>query len=254
MRCAKCGAKNTDGVEECLRCGSSLSSSAGEPERQHLIPRALVALVVGLLVFSISCNVAYHQFLDSGVRYPQEFTLKEIGTLGAAVAAYREKEHALPKALTELPRGLPVRVDENGTPLDSWRRPVRYWTDGTHYRITSYGLDGKPGGVGLDYDLSTNDLGKHQALQGTLALPRQARPTFRQFMTDRGIGSGSGRMMFLTSVLTGVLALVLGFRATGGTAPFRWGVWARVAKLLIITAGALLVGLMIAGLHIPSGH
>ncbi len=230
--------------------------------RIPIVPRLLLALVAGMLVFGISCAVAYNDYRDSAIRYPQILTLQRIAKVASAVEAYRQKNHVLPGQLCDI--GLEtIRTDENGTPLDWWSRPLHYWTNGTHYRITSYGYGGKPGGVGLDYGLSSDNLTSNQVSQAGrsgVALPRQARATFRQFVTDRGDYArryhfhGSGFGMVLTSMLTGAIAFVLAFLTIGGTAPIRGRIWSRVVRLVVITAGTLFMGMMITALHAPSAH
>jgi general secretion pathway protein G len=40
-------------------------------------------------------------------------------------------------------------------PVDPWGHPYVYWMDGTSGAVVSYGADGKPGGTGVDADLSS---------------------------------------------------------------------------------------------------
>jgi len=230
-----------------------------------LVRRLLVSLAVGLLVFGISSHVALRQFRGSTVRWTKQFTLRDMARVRNAVEEYRQREGVLPKALSDL---LPVsrRVDETDWLLDRWwgrGRPLNYWTDGTGYRITSYGRDGKPGGVGLDYDLSTDDLPKKGQDTTPPEFPRQAIPTFGQFATDEGIPtphvpsftSGSGRMMFLGSILSGAVAFFLGFLTTRRALPTRRGRWGLAGRLLVTTAGTLFVATSyIVPLHLASGH
>jgi hypothetical protein len=146
--------------------------------------------------------------------------------------------------------------------MDWWGRPLEYWRDGTHYRIISYGYDGKRGGVGLYYDLSTEDIQGTDTKRSWPKAPRQARATFWQFATDRGLVysrrgglHGSGGMMLLTCVLTGLLAFALSFQSLGAPLPAHRGAWALLGRLVLITAGTFFVGVMyIMSLHIPSGH
>lgn len=227
-----------------------------DKERVPLVPRLVVSLVVGLLVLLISLGVAFGQFCRSAIRYTQSLTLTDIGEVREAVEADRQEEGVLPRALPDSSQ-VTRRVDETGTPLDWWGRPLHYWTDGTHYRITSHGRDGRPGGVGLDYDLSSDDLpAADQDADRRPELPREATPTFGQFVTHGGEGgnSGSGRSMVLMSMLAGVAAFVLAFRTIGGTAPARRNLGALVLTLFVTAAAALFIGSMITAVHAPSGH
>jgi len=227
-----------------------------------LIKRTAAALAVGLIVLAISCDVAYYQFRGSAIRARQEMTCRNIGILSQAVKAYRRENHALPGALRDV---LPipemyVRTDRSGAPTDGWERRLRYFKDGGRCRIVSYGRDGEPGGTGLDFDLSSDDLEEGWAWEAGSwwpPLPARSAPTFRQFMADRGgtVNHGSGRMMFFMCILTGLVASFLAFEAAGGGQLARRSVRARVKRLLLTTLGTLLVAIIyIIPLHIPSGH
>ena len=225
-------------------------------DRVPLLPRLLISLVVGLVVLTISFVVAWRQYSEVAVHLHQSWTLGDIWEIQKAIDAYRQEKHALPKTLRGLRRveGGYFTTDPTVMPLDEWRRPLHYWTDGTHYRVTSYGRDGKPGGVGFDYDLSSDDLRVTVDAHGDRSLslselPEEAMPTFRQFLTDR---ASTG--MILTCILAGAVAFVLGFRTLGTRAPSRGGFWARVVRLVIITAATVFVAMVITVFHVPSGH
>ena len=52
-------------------------------------------------------------------------------------------------------------LDDNRIPQDPWGQEYQYMSpglDGSDYEITSYGADRRPGGEGVDADLSTTDL------------------------------------------------------------------------------------------------
>jgi hypothetical protein len=80
---------------------------------------------------------------------------------------------ALPKSLEEVRGALSLQAgfqwDEKGRPLDGWGRPFLYSTDGAKFVITSLGRDGKPGGLGLDCDLSTTNTWPAEYLQSVLS-------------------------------------------------------------------------------------
>ena len=227
--------------------------------RVALVPRLLTSLLVGIVVFAISCGVFWNTYLNSVIRVPQELTLDEIARGTEAVDTFRREKHSLPRELTDLPQETFRYSDETGAPADWWRRPLDYWTDGTHYRITSYGYDGEPGGVGLHYDLSSDDVEKDNEEWGRL--PPEARVTFEQFATDWGLihstgryVHGSGGAMFLTSVFAGIVAFVLGFVSLGSAMRTRRGVWAILRRLAITIIGTVFLATIIATIHVPSGH
>jgi len=224
-----------------------------------LIQEGLIALVVGALIFVVSRDAAFRTFRGSHiVRYRGERTLRAIQGVHNAIEAYRQQAGKLPESLVNLqPSGDGFfRTDDAGVPVDGWRRQLHYSVDADACRVTSYGRDGKPGGVGLDYDLSTANLSASPAaLHGEdawPALPERALPTFEQFVSDRGEfgAAGSGSMMFVTSIVTGAAAFVVAFIAmmrsrTAGSL---------IVSLVVTTGGALLIGILLTSLHAPTGH
>lgn len=267
-RCAKCGTANPPDVAECLYCGETLREAQPvRDEKRHaaLLPRLLVSLAMGLLVTGISCHVAYQQFRDPGliIRDHQRYTLRSIGVVEEAIDAYAQEKQVLPSSLRDLslPEDAYVGTDKTGVPLDRWDRPLQYATNGSDYGVTSYGRDGQPGGVGLDYDLSRDDLPKDSSRHASTSpwswkLPQRSTPTFWQFVSDRGefANTGAGGMMALLSVLAGAVAFVLGFRTLGRSEPGRPSTWRLVLNLVVTTGATLLIGLLIVGFHVPSGH
>jgi hypothetical protein len=227
-------------------------------QRVPLVHRLAVALAAGVVVLGISCYVAYHEYLDSAISYGPRATLVDVGRVAAAIEDYRRGKHALPKALDELP-SVNVRSNADGQYIDWWRRPLQYRVVGDRYRVASLGRDGKPGGTGLDYDLSSDDLGATGGAQsGARQLPRQARPTFAQFMRDQGESPryhGSGSMMFAAGILTGIAAFLLGLGEVYTATPAQGGLRSRLSRLIVTLLGALLIAVMyVIPLHLPSGH
>ncbi len=223
--------------------------------RAPILLRILLSLVVGLVVFPLSLIVAWPTYQTSAVRGLQDRTVTDILKVGRALDAYQQEKHTLPRTLTGL---IPVKEDtffqtnESGAPIDAWGRPLHYWTDGAHYRVTSYGRDGKPGGLGLDYDL-TSDETKVAAAKtgfGTSRLKlKQAAPTFRQFVSDP-----LARSMLDTCVFAGVVAFVLGFVVIGSPILTRRPFAEIVARLAVIVGGAIFIATLMAAFHVPSGH
>ena len=261
-RCAKCGTANPPEVAECLYCGELLVG--GRPVKPGarrgarlvvLLLTLLCAVAVGVLVFIVSRDAAYDQFRRSYlVRRPGYYTLRSMAGVREAIEAYRREHQALPDSIRDLspPGDVAPRRDERGVFVDEWERALHYSTDGAEYELVSYGRDGKPGGVGLDADLSTDDLPEGD--EGAAAypqLPERALPTYQQFVADRGeFGvSGSGYEMFRMCIVAGIVtffvALVAFWRSrTAG---------AFIVALFITTAAAVLVGGMIAMFHGPAG-
>ena len=170
-----------------------------------------------------------------------------------AVDAYRQEKHALPATLRDLE---PVwQVDRQGNALDWWHRPLIYQTEGSNYHIVSYGADGRPGGVGFDYDLSESDLGQDRPKWPKP--PPESAPTFSQFVADRtGWLIGGGMQMVVGSAFTGVTAFVLSFVLMGTEARRRdrVGRGSPLGAVALTFLATLIMGAMMAMMEAPSGH
>jgi general secretion pathway protein G len=219
----------------------------------------VVSFGVALLVLGISINVAWREYFSSTVLIEVERTLRDIASVQRAVEGYRDENGALPETLRGLAPadGPHFATNEAGDPVDFWERPLDYWADGDQYRITSYGRDGRPGGTGLEHDLSNDDLDDETL--ATDAWPRSpdyARPTFWQFLTDRGSPKyvGAGSRMAAACLVAAAVALILSLQALGATMPDRRPVRARVERIIIAVVVALVMALFMAIAHAPSGH
>jgi len=217
-------------------------------------PRLIVSAIAGLLVLCIVAWASFGSYRDAADYVFQKPTLRYLQKTKDAVDAYRQEHHVLPKSLDDLPWMSGVARDPSRKPADSWFHPLHYQTEGTRYRIASYGLDGKPGGVGLDYDLSDHDVSEDHNVV-VYKLPPESRATFWQFLTANGLQwGGSGGMMALSSLLAGLAAFVLSFQVRGGNLkdPRRS---ISITFELIVTLGiTVVVGFIIASVHVPSGH
>jgi hypothetical protein len=215
-----------------------------------LRPRLLISALAGLSVLCLVTYASFQWYRRQAASVVQGGTLWRIHRTQGEVEIYREEHRALPKTLDDLGRGYVLS--------DRWERPLVYRVESDHYCIVSYGLDGKPGGVGLDYDLSTDDFPR----SGTSPyVPPQARATFRQFLDDWGRfqrsaegARGSGGTMALMSGLTGLAAFLLAFRLLGTAAPRRRRSVSVAVEFIITLAVTIYVGLCIAFFHAPTGH
>jgi hypothetical protein len=109
--------------------------------------------------------------------------------------------------------------------------------DGTNLLATSYGRDGKPGGEGLDCDLTSLN-----------PKPAGSLLTFKQFLSER-LARGMVITCFVCGGLTFLLSLV-----TVKLPASRTGWTAAILKIGVTIIAAAFVASMIAALHIPSGH
>ena len=116
-----------------------------------IVLRLLIASTIGLVVSAIAIVVAWQNEHSVLIAKRQLRTRWALGSAGEAIRAHQRTTGSLPRSLDQ------VR-DVSGLPLvDGWDRPFLYSTDGGGFLLSSYGRDGKPGGIGLDCDLSTRD-------------------------------------------------------------------------------------------------
>lgn len=205
-------------------------------EKKHVLLRLLLSAMAGITVASLATLVAWHTIgpIDY-VRVSQWRTELTFSTLEAAIFDYVRNTGALPATLADLRTVEDSWVREPDELLDGWGRPLEYSTDGTHYTIASYGRDGRPGGDGLDSDLSTD--------KGPSA------PTLIQFLTDCPTGGIVG-MCVLSGIGTSILCWCIAqpeqlSRDRALTIAF---------KITVTMIGAFIMGMVLAALHIPSGH
>jgi len=119
--------------------------------------------------------------------------------------------------------------------VDSWGRPYVYRLTKNGYTLMSYGRDGKPGGVGLDSDISMNNANSEMP--------------FMQVMTSLWAGE-----MIEASVFGGLLTFFLTFFLIRpkDINPKRWG--CLLAKLVPTLFVLFYLTLLIVALDYPSGH
>ena len=210
---------------------------------QRIGIRLAISTTVGILVAAIAVVAAWRNIAGmKHVRPEQSATRQAIYEITDLIQMYRGSKKTLPRSLEEVPTpdGFQVSFqrDDKGRPLDGWAHPFLYSTDGTKFVITSLGQDGKPGGIGLDCDLSnTNDW------------PDEARPTFRQFLTHP-MTQGSAR----ACLACGLLASLISFLTVNPSALHGWPILSLIVKLVFTVLGALFVASFLSFAEIPNYH
>ncbi len=177
----------------------------------------------------------------SNFRAEQVLTQQVMERIGSLI-----EQHADTKAVPQSWRGLRqiledyhFTVSEDGIPLDGWGHPFLYSVKEGHPIITSYGRDGRPGGLGFDHDLSSDDK----------FLPRENAPTFVQFLLHR-----SARGVLLACLMCGVLSLLISLLTVNPPALQGWGILSLIIKLVLTTLAALFVAFILSILEIPNYH
>ena len=212
---------------------------------QRIGLRIPISATVGILVAGIAIVVAWRNIGGWHEVRPEQWTTRyAILEIEDMVQMYRATTKALPKSLEELPRSdesqVHFRRDENGKPLDGWGRPFLYSTDGTKFVITSLGRDGKPGGIGLDCDLSNTNNNQW---------PDASRPTFGQFLAHPAT-----RRIVLACLTCGVLAFLLNLVMVDPSTWRSHDVFPLVISLGATFLAALFVAFLMSVAEIPNGH
>lgn len=112
----------------------------------------VVIVILGLLATLVVPNVVGYLFKASA-----EIAKTDIVSLENAIKQYQINNGGkIPDSLNVL-----IEPDANGNryldqktlPKDPWKNEYQYETNGSEYRIFSYGKDGMPGGEGQDADI-----------------------------------------------------------------------------------------------------
>ncbi len=254
-KCAYCGRENPDDATQCCECGTQgfavgTSSQLSEQERRirrtKILVRVLIAIGVWLAVSGISI---YNDWLDTYKsdlawfeQLRTQYALKDINAL---ILEYHQKSNAIPRTLDEI-RSIAttgnvrtsIGFKDDGTIDDGWNRPFLFSSDATNCLVTSYGRDGKPGGIGVDCDLTSKN-----------PTPNESLPTFDQFLHNERVQG-----MIKSSLVCGVLAAILSFLTVRVPDFNRRGMIVLGLSLCVTLIGTLLVTAIITALHVPSGH
>jgi hypothetical protein len=242
--CKYCGFGNADGAASCQQCGQQEFVELNVPAEtvrpgtnfRKLIHRFLAAAAIWLIVSGISIYVAWGNASTSNdCRWEQYMTRLALKHIADSIAAYRHKFGVSPQSFDDLAKLSNDFSPEVEHPIDGWGHPMVLSINGTNLMVTSYGRDGKPGGIGLDYDLTTEDQD-----------PQEARPTFQQFLYEMPT-----RGMIVSCFICGGLAGLLGFFIIKIPELSLNTMIKLVFKLMVMVLVAVFMASIIAGLHIP---
>lgn len=119
-----------------------------------LIVVALIALIAGMVA---------NQVFGGQDRAKVKMAQSQIAALAGKVSQFENDTGAMPQRLEELVtsssnvKGWLGPYSKEAELKDPWNTPFEYRTDGNRsFTITSYGADRKPGGTGVDAEISSD--------------------------------------------------------------------------------------------------
>lgn len=204
---------------------------------RHWKQRLILSLFVGIVMTAIPLLSGWAAVMSpsAGVAEPKRAWIQLV-TIQGFVREFQREHNRLPTSISEIEGGVgTLRRDFN----DPWGRPLKLAISDKEFLVTTYGRDGQPGGIGLDADLSTDNLS-----------PPEANLTLQQYLFE--IDSSS---VWLSCALCGLLAAVLTWRESRPqNSPFR--TWLTpVIRLTVWGVLSIYVGSVIAATHlVPNGH
>jgi hypothetical protein len=235
-KCSYCGRENSDDTVTCLECGQEIIVE-GFPVKQpsehssHLFLSMAIGVGVGVAVTLLSLFIAWQNLRDTPLMSVQQYiTRSKLCNFGKTISQWQA--NSTPISLDA------VRQLVGTDAEDGWRNPFNFVQDGSNFIVVSYGRDAKPGGVGLDCDLTTQ-----------YPLTSRSLPTLLQFYRDlpsNGIANSCifcGMLAFITSLLT-IKVPTLN----------RQGILRACWRLGATVIGAVLISIVITALHVPNGH
>jgi general secretion pathway protein G len=130
----------------------------------------LIEVLVVLVILALLAGIVTTQLLAPAEDAKADTTKVQVKALMSALDLYRLQNSGYPttdQGLAALLRKPEVGVipdtwkgpylNTNVLPVDGWKRPYLYVSDGRTYLITSLGADGAEGGTGLNADIHSSD-------------------------------------------------------------------------------------------------
>jgi hypothetical protein len=253
-KCGHCGCENPDEATNCSGCGkptleTGISSTDTGDNKQdqrsfqkNIGLRLIIAGCVWLLISGISIHVAWKQSGHSIAWFEQWRTQGQLESIAQAIGAYKIKYNTSPTNFEQLQQ-MTNEAPEMAWLLnkgfyDGWNRPFILSNEHSNCLVISYGADGKPGGEGIDFDLTSEN-----------PKSEESAPTFRQFWGNQ-LCSDMIHWCFICGGMAALLSLFT-VRVPDLTE--------RGVVILILSLGATFVSTLfitsiITALHIPSGH
>jgi hypothetical protein len=212
-----------------MTCPQDISPPPLPHLTEYRLLRLGIAAALGGIVAVLALLSGWNT-IDTASVLPQGWTRHGLWRLTEEIQAYAKTNGTLPQKLEDV-----KNVD---VLLDGWKRPFLYTVNGTNFMLLSLGKDGKPGGTGLDCDLTNWD-----------SKPVESKPTLEQFLFEM-----PSQGMILAAVVSGIMTSVLTWcliRPKDFYSRFKVGL---ILKITITVLAAGFIAMCMTALHIPSGH
>jgi len=163
-------------------------------------------------------------------------SIANISNFQKALDDYVRATGQTPAKLTDVPE-IADQAKYSPAVLDSWGRPYAIMVVKGRAMVVSYGRDGRPGGVGLDADITV----KSRYVKSTVTLP--------QFVQVAEL-----RPVLLICAAAALATALITFLAGTSRPGRRTGLLAILLSAAVTGAAAVFVGSIIAAVHAPSGR
>lgn len=136
---------------------ASASTTSPMPSQEGAARRQRMGRLILALVFSVATGLAF--FLvwlthDGSLTAEQQRARGEIRKLEGLFKSHHRLMGRFPSKEEGFTPLIQARLLQ-AVPVDPWGHPYVYWMDGSSGAVVSYGADGRPGGAGVDADLSS---------------------------------------------------------------------------------------------------
>ena len=219
-------------------------------QQRSLLTRLLISLLLATVITGIAFWSGYSTLRSPGGWVgDQRFTGIRLENIRDRLVKYHDEHSEYPETLREVYADVEDRWYDDE--ITVYRHPVIYERTESGWVLTTYGKDGKPGGVGLDTDTVATDKTDFDELRRELFRNEKYHATFEQVRT---YNDGSYfRNLVRTSCVFGFLIFLLTLGIVNSQKKNHIGL--TITTMIMIAVPAVLVGNAIMVAHnFASGH